>query len=99
MMSFEECQEMGRKIREEERKRNERMAKIRDDELRKIGIDSNVQKSIEPKYDHPSMPEDGFVTVLYIVGMVTSLLFKDFWIPWVILTIVYGKFITRHDND
>lgn len=99
MMSFEECQEMGRRIREEERQRNERMAKIRDDELRKKGINPDAQKNIKPKYDHPSMPEDGFVTFLYIAAMIGSLIFKDFWIAWIALSIAYGKFITRHDND
>ena len=98
MMSFEEAQAMGKRIREEQQRNFEIRKKIRDDELRKQGINPDVQ-IIKPKYDHPSTPENGFVTVLYIVGMVASLLFKDFLIPWIGLTILYSKFITRHDND
>ena len=99
MISLEECQAIGEKNREEERKRNENMAKIRNDELRRLGVNVDAQPSVKPQYDHPSMPEDGFVTVLYIVGMIASLIFKDFWIPWLILTAGYGKFISRRDND
>ena len=99
MMSFEEAQAMGKRIREEEQRRFEMRKKIRDDELRKMGINPDVNKFIKPKYDHPSTPDDGFVTVLYVIGMVGSLIFKDFWIVWILLTIGYGKFITRHDND
>ena len=99
MMSFEECQEWGRKRQQEKEELNTRMSKIRDDELRKNGIDPEAYKNIKPKYDHPSMPEDGFVTFLYIAAMIGSLIFKDFWIVWMGLTAAYGKFITRHDND
>ena len=99
MMSFEEAQAMGKRIREEEQRRFEMRKKIRDDELRKMGINPDTQKFIKPKHDHPGTPEDGFVAILYIIGMVGSLIFKDFWIAWIILTICYGKFITRHDND
>ena len=99
MMSFKECQEWGKKRIADEEELNKRMTKIRNDELRRRGINPDDQKTIKPKYDHPSMPEDGFVTFLYIVGMIGSLIFKDFWIPWIILTIVYGNFISRHDNN
>ena len=99
MISVKEAQEMGKKIKEEEDKRHKKMAQIRDNELRKMGVDPKAKDNIKPKYDHPSMPDDGFATVLYIVGMVASLIFKDFWIPWIILTVVYEKFLTRHNND
>ena len=99
MMSFEECQELGRKMKTEKEELNKKMSQIRNDELRKMGINPDDKKTAKPKYDHPSMPEDGMITFLYIVFMIASLIFNDFWIPWVILTIAYGKFITRHDND
>lgn len=99
MMSFEECQELGRKMKAEKEELNKKMSQIRDGELRKMGINPDDKKIVQPKYDHPSMPEDGLITFLYIVLMITSLIFNDFWIPWIILTITYGKFITRHDND
>lgn len=103
MMSFEECQEWGRRMREEKENLRKRQEEIHRNELIKQGIDPDTIKPTPQRkpheYDHPSTPDDGLVTVLYIVGMIASLIFNDFWIPWFILTIVYGKFITRHDND
>lgn len=49
--------------------------------------------------DHPNTLEHGAATILYVAGMVGSLIFKDFWIPWFIFTIIYANFITRHDNN
>ena len=99
MISFEECQEIGRKNREEKEALNKKMAEIRNVELRKMGVNPDNQKNVKPKYDHPSMPDDGLVLILYIVSMAASLIFKDFWIAWIVLTIAYGKFVSRHDND
>lgn len=99
MMDFKECQEWGKRRRDEKENLRKRQEQIRKDELKKMGIDPNNQPSIKPKYDHPSMPEDGFITVLYVVGMIASMIFNDFWIAWIALTILYGNFISRHDND
>ena len=99
MMSFEEAQAMGKRIREEQERIQKMVDETRKSELRKRGINPDVYKPTKPKYDHPCTPDDGFVTVLYVIGMAASLIFKEFWIPWIILTIGYSKFITRHDND
>lgn len=99
MMSFEECQEWGKKMREERAALEYKNEQIRQDRLRKMGIDPNAIQTEKPKYDHPCMPDDGFVTILYIIGMVASLIFTQWYIAWFGLTIAYIKFITRHDND
>lgn len=99
MMSLEECQKWGKKIREEKESLLIQNEKIHHEELIKKGINPDLQKSVESKQDHPLAPSDSVATVLYITGMIGCLIFKDFWIPWIILTILYGKFITRHDND
>lgn len=99
MLSFKECQDIGAKVRAEEKKRNEYLANIRKEELRKNGVNVNVAQTPKPKYDNPSMPEDGLITVLYIICMIASLIFNDFWMIWIALTLAYSKFITRHDNN
>lgn len=99
MLSFEQYQEIGKQVRAEEAKIKAMQAKVREEELRKRGVNPNQQITEKPKYDHPCMPEDGFITVLYILAMIASLIFKQFWIAWIGLTIAYVKFITRHDND
>ncbi len=99
MSSFNQYQEIGRKIKEEEKKRHTELERIRNEELKKRGVNPDMQECEKPKYDHPCTPEDGVVIVLYIIAMAASLLFKDFWIAWIALTVAFGKFITRHDND
>ena len=99
MMSFEECQEWGKRMRAEKEAFNKKQEEIRMAELKKNGIDPETLNVPEPKWDHPCTPDDGFVTVLYVIGMIASLIFNDFWIAWIVLTAAYGKFITRHDND
>ena len=99
MLSIEEYQKIGKQNREEEIKRKEFLAKIREDELKQKGIIPNTQASARPKYDHPCMPDDGFVTVLYIIGMIASLIFTQWYVAWFGLSVAYFKFITRHDND
>ena len=98
MMSFEECQEWGKRLTEEKKQRKELMIKIHEEELIKKGINPNIQTTQKPKYDHPGTPDDGFVILLYIIGMVVSLLFKEFWLMWIALTLAFVKFITRHEN-
>ena len=99
MLSIEEYQEMGRQVREQRKRDREYIETVRKTELRKIGINPDIPKALKPKYDHPCMPDDGFVTILYIIGMVGSLIFNQWYIAWFGLTIAYFKFITRHDND
>ena len=99
MLSFEEYQEMGRQARERERQRQDLLEQVRREELKKRGINLDEQTPMKLRYDHPCTPDDGFVTVLYIIGMIVSLIFKDFLMLWFVLTIGYVKFITRHYND
>ena len=99
MISFEEAQAMGKRIREEEERIKKMLDETRKSELRKQGIDPDAWKPVKPRHDHPSTPDDGFITALYIAGMVGSLIFNDFWAGWILLTILYVKFITRHNKD
>jgi hypothetical protein len=96
MLSFEECQEMGKRIREEEKKRNERIENIRKEELRKQGIDPDAYKNVKPQYDSPYALENGPATILWLVVAIGALIFKDGWMISVIATFVWLKYITRH---
>ena len=99
MMTFEEGQEMGRKMREKEAARKKELEEIRRKWLIEQGIDPASYEVPPEKWDHPCTPDDGFVTFIYIVAMIAVMIFKDFWIAWIMFTLGYVKFITRHDND
>lgn len=47
-------------------------------------------------YDHPNSLDDGEATVLWLIGMGVSLLFKGGWIMCVVLTVVWFNYISRH---
>lgn len=97
MMSFEECQEMGRQIRKNREESEARIRKAEEERLCKLGVTPGQTPT--PKYEHPSMPDGGMMTVLFIAGYVVCLLFKEWWVGWIALTIALGKYLGRHDND
>lgn len=99
MLSFEDYKEIARRVNESKKEREELLKKWRYEELREMGIDPDKQEHVKEKYDRPGTPDDGFVTILYVIVMVASLIFKDFWIIWICITIAYFKFITRHYDD
>ena len=46
--------------------------------------------------DHPNSLEDSEATIVWIVVMIVSSIFKFGFIIWIIATIVWRKYITRH---
>jgi hypothetical protein len=48
--------------------------------------------------DHPNTLENGTATLLYIVVMLVGAIFHDRIGIWVITSIIYFNFITRHWN-
>ena len=47
-------------------------------------------------WDHPNTMENSTATVLWIVAMIISLLFKGGWALCIVETIIWWNFITRH---
>ena len=50
----------------------------------------------EPYYDHPNTMENSTATILWIVVMIVGSIFKGNFAIWIIATIIWWKFITRH---
>lgn len=96
MISFEECQEMGRKRKEEEEKRNAEIERIREERLKRSGVNPDVYKQEKPQYDSPYALENSTATVLWIIVAVGGLIFNGGWILSIIATIVWLNYITRH---
>lgn len=80
--------------------------KALEEELKEQGITmeeyQRQQKEIydrkcNPKYmDKPGTMENGTALLFYIATMVGGCIFKDGYIIWIVATIVYVKFRTRH---
>lgn len=49
------------------------------------------------KYDHPNSLEDSEATIIWVVIMFIGSIFKGNWAIWIIATIIWWKYITRHD--
>ena len=67
----------------------------------KIWEDTMSRKSDKDFYgncDHPGTMENGTATLIWVVLMIVSALFKHGWIPCILETIIWLKFITRHEN-
>ena len=46
--------------------------------------------------DHPNTMENSTATILYIIVMAVSIIFVDGWMVWIVASIIYFSFITRH---
>ena len=75
------------------------------DELRKGDEENKIQQELRPKNveknffegcDHPNSLEDDEATIVWVIVMIVGAIFKGNWIIWIIATIIWLKYITRH---
>lgn len=48
------------------------------------------------RYDHPNSFENDEATILWLVVMAVGTIFRGNWIIWIVSTIIWRKYITRH---
>lgn len=87
-----EAAEQWREENREERMKNEQTQ----EELRRQEYQRVIQRDAYETYDHPNTMENSTATIVWIVVMVISLLFKGGWALCILETIIWWKFITRH---
>lgn len=85
---------------EREKELNEFLGDIkkRDEEREQEKVVQKQQKSGNPfaNCDHPNSLENDEATILWIVVMAVATIFKGNWIIWIIATIIWRRYITRH---
>ena len=64
--------------------------------LRKQDTNSGKQQNPFEGYDHPNSLENSEATIIWIVVMAIATIFKGNWIIWIIATIIWLRYITRH---
>jgi hypothetical protein len=71
---------------------------LRKQELAKKGIitQENKKDNFHGDCDHPNTMENGSATILYIIIMLGGTIFNDRLLIWILATIIFWKFITRH---
>lgn len=90
------------------RKNQEYMCKLKErDEVQKeteikvgyekIGFEyPTKEKDFHGDCDNPNTMENGTATTLYIIVMLVGTIFIDWWLIWIIASVVYFRFIGRH---
>lgn len=85
---------------EREKELNDFLAEIKKkDEERMCEKEPQAQKTQENFFencDHPNSLEDSEATILWLVVMAVGTIFKGNWIIWIVATIIWLRYITRH---
>jgi hypothetical protein len=99
MLSYEDQRKIFDEVDKKFKEREERLDRERLEELAKKGIVPPDPNTFPKKYcDHPNTMENSTATFFYIIAMLVGSIFKGNWIIWIIATVVWAKFITRHDK-
>ena len=91
MMSPKECQEWSNKRRQEKEELRNRMNKIHQEELIKMGVNPNIPK-IEEKFYHPNTLDKSEARIIYIALMIFGSITTVRVLFWIFASIWYfGK--------
>jgi hypothetical protein len=88
--------------KEEKDKEIDEYIKSTNDKWDKINAEKNAEKqrlAAENPFencDHPYSLENDEVTILWIVVMAVGTIFRHNWLIWIIATIIWRRYITRH---
>ena len=84
-------------IEEWSKERKEKDRKAHEEWLKEQGLEPwDSSQTPEEYYDHPNTMENSTATILWIVVMIVGAIFKGNFAIWIIATIIWWKFITRH---
>ena len=103
MISWEDMQKERKKHEEKDKEFRRELNRMRIKELRDKGLEPQFDEDGNPTtpppkqtWDHPNTMENSTATVLWIVVMLVGSIFKGNWVIWIIATIIWFRFITRH---
>lgn len=99
MPTMEEMRKYAEKRNKEREEFNKYLEELRFKELESKGIKPFDESQVPKKYcDHPNTMENGTATFFYIIAMLVGSIFKCNWVIWIIATVIWAKFITRHNR-
>lgn len=103
MINIDNVLKLQEEMRKEDEEFKQHLAEVRRQDLEKQGlklreIDKNSHESFHKNCDHPNTMENGPATFLYILVMLGGTIFNDRWLIWIAATIIYFRFITRHER-
>lgn len=82
---------------ERERELDEFFAEIKrkDEKQERVKLQQNASNPFE-NCDHPNSLENDEATIVWVVVMAIATIFKGNWIIWIIATVIWRRYITRH---
>lgn len=99
MPTMEEMRKYTEKYKKEREEFNKHLEESRFKELEAKGLKPFDESQVPKKYcDHPNTMENGTATFFYIIAMLVGSIFKGNWVIWIIATVIWAKFITRHNE-
>lgn len=105
MITFDDMIKEREKHKKEEEEFQKKLRRIRIKDLRAKGLEpmfdedgNSLVPEKKPTYDHPNTIENSTATFFYVIVMLVGSIFKGNWVIWIITTVVWAKFITRHDR-
>ena len=87
--------ESKREMDEYMRSVNDKWTKHHEENSKNQPKKESVEEQFQ-KYDHPNSLENDEATIIWIVVMGVATIFKGNWIIWIIATIIWRKYMTRH---
>jgi hypothetical protein len=85
---------------EREKEMEDFLAEVNKQDEERIQINApptpKTPESFFANCDHPNSLDNSEATIVWIVVMVIGAIFKGNWIIWIIATIIWRKYITRH---
>ena len=85
---------------EREKELNDFLAEMKKrDEAKAAEKNARIQIASEDPFkncDHPNSLENNEATILWLVVMAVATIFKFNWIIWIVATIIWRRYITRH---
>lgn len=84
-------EESDREMYEYIKQIDEKWTKIKSENEQKQTV-----KEMFKNYDHPNSLENDEVTIIWFIVMAIATIFNGNWIIWIVATIIWRKYITRH---
>lgn len=99
MLSYDEIRKGFEEVDKKFEEREKKYAEMRRQEMERRGITPFESRgSDKPHFDHPNTMENSTATFFWVVAMVVGALFKGGWLIWTVVTLIWIKFITRHNK-
>lgn len=87
-----ESADYERKLHEELAQSDAEWKKRKEEQQKK----SQTPEEFFKNCDHPNSLENSEATIIWIVVMAVGTIFKGNWIIWIVATVIWWRYITRH---